>query len=141
MKVIFNDSGEIRDVANGYARNYLLPKNIAVPATPEAIKASESKRASYQAELELKQGDWDALRDQLATVTLDITTKANDDGTLFAAVSPADIVTAAVTHQFALQPDWIVIGAPLKHVGEQTVTVNFPHGVKTPLKLNIVAAS
>jgi large subunit ribosomal protein L9 len=141
MKVIFNESGEIRDVANGYARNYLFPNNIAVAATPEAIKASESVRAAHQAELTAKQGEWDALRDQLAAVTLEITSAANQDGTLFAAVSAQDVVTAAAHHQFTLQPEWIVIGDPIKHIGEQVVTVTFPHGTKSTLKINVVAAS
>ena len=71
MKVILNEDvkhlgeeGDVKDVANGYARNYLFPRNLAVPYTPVTVKYFEGKRAEIEAKKEAKRKDSASLQEQ-----------------------------------------------------------------------------
>ncbi len=139
MKVIFQKTGEIKEVADGYARNYLLPQGLVVVATAQAIEASQAKREAYQAEIEAKQFEWQGLIQTLNETPLTISATANEDGTLFAAVGVPAVVEACTNAKMSIDPDWVVIAEPIKTIGEHTVQIRFPNRTTANVRLLIQA--
>lgn len=141
MKVILLKTGEIKEVAIGYAKNYLFPKKLAVIATPAGIKAAEEKRKKItQKESEEKKKE-DETINSLINIKLNIAAKSNNEGKLFAAISVKEI-QEALEKQFnkKINEDWIKLPKKaIKEVGEHTIEIANNNGVKKTI-LVIVAA-
>lgn len=136
MKVIMN-SGKIQEVADGYARNYLFPRKLAVPATKPALAEAKLRQQSQTDEqLKLVEAHSEMSKN-VASKKVTLTAKANESGTLFAAVTPQMIVEQLTAqHSITLPAEYIVIAEPIKHKGEFTVNVQFPN--QQPVNLNVV---
>lgn len=131
--------GDIKEVAVGYARNYLIPHGLADEATPDLV-AQMSKRRDRQrhgAELELAQVE--ALAAKLQGSEISITAKASPEGTLYASVSPAKIASALEAKGLGVSKEQIAAGH-LKAVGDHEVIVSLPHGLESTITVHIVAA-
>lgn len=136
MKVIMN-SGKIQEVADGYARNYLFPRKLAIPATKGVIAEAELRQKTLTDQESKMAEQYGQFAKQLSSITVKLTANANDSGTLFAAVTPEMIVEQlTVQHGMSVPADYITIAEPIKHVGEFTVSVNFPN--QQPVNLNVV---
>ena len=131
--------GEIRDVALGYARNYLLPRGLADLATPELVAQVTRRRARElrAAEMDLKNAEQLAAR--LGGQEVALTAKASSEGTLYAAVSPAMIAASLQARGFAVTKDQITADH-LKQVGEHEVVVSLPHGLECTITVTVAAA-
>ena len=142
MKVILlkkvnklGEEGAVRDVAEGYARNFLIPKNLAKPATPELIAKAEKQKKTIvkKAERELK--DMQKLASALDGQEIELAEKASASGKLYAAVSTAKIVKNL--NKLAnddLDKKWVKSGA-IKTLGEHEVVLALPHGLEARVKL------
>jgi large subunit ribosomal protein L9 len=100
MKVILNqdvvglgEEGDIKDVANGYARNYLLPKKLAVPHTREFLAQLEHKRAAIEKRKEGKRLEAASLKERLEAEEIHFSLPAGENGKLFGSVNNANVVT------------------------------------------------
>lgn len=139
MKVIIQATGEIKDVAEGYARNFLFPQNKAVPATTENSVKAEATRKKIEAEIAVSQEQWNAMIEKLPNLPVMLSQKANEDGTLFGSVSSDAIIDALkAQHQVALSPEWLSM-QPVKTVGTHTLTVEFPNKKSTQLLVTVLA--
>ena len=133
--------GEVKDVADGFARNFLLKKAMASPANPKAMAdlAALKKRMVKEAEAELKEQQRAAslLDGQL----IEVSGKVNDHGTLYAAISPA-VLSKAVKASFgvAVSPSQFVIAQPLKGAGEYDIQITFSHGLEVGMTVNVSAS-
>ncbi len=138
MKVIMN-SGKIQEVADGYARNYLFPRKLAIPATKPAL-AEAQLRQDAQTEEQSKLGEVHAkLAQDMAAKAITLTAKASESGTLFAAITPQMIVDQLLTeHAFSIPVEYIVIAEPIKHTGEFSVGIQFPEQQLVNLKVAVV---
>ena len=94
MKVILNvdvkslgEEGDVKNVANGYARNFLLPRNLAVPYNYATVAYFESRKAEIEARKEQKRKDSASLKDKLEALTLEVVMPAGANGKLYGAVS------------------------------------------------------
>lgn len=130
--------GQIVEVNDGYARNFLFPRKLAAVATPgttawaERLKAVEAKRqAEERKELE-------ALGAKLATVSVTLTRKAHDDEKLFGSVTSADIADALASQGLAVDRKKIHLPDHLKSLGVFTVPVRLATGLEAPIKVWIV---
>jgi large subunit ribosomal protein L9 len=101
MKVILTEdvqhlgeAGTIKEVANGYARNYLLPRNLAKPATPGMVKVIEQKKAADDRRLAKAEEDNRALADQIGQQTINIKARVGKQGRLYGSITAADIANA-----------------------------------------------
>lgn len=144
MKVIFLHDvprvarrGEIKDVAEAYARNFLLPRGHAAVATRAHVDEAREKEAHDQAEGARRHAAMDAARQRLAGISVRFTAPANDKGTLFAAIKSPDII-ADIKRQYGLslagvtfEPDHI------KSAGEHRLIVHWPGGATSSLHLVI----
>ncbi len=140
MKVIFVEDDRIENVAEGYARNYLLPRKLAFAATPQAEAAAAKRREIKLAELEKKKGEMQALADKLEKKEFTIKVDAGEGGKLFGSVTSADIAElVAKEGGVEIDKKKIELEEPLKTVGEHTVAVKLFHDVTAKLKI-IVAA-
>lgn len=137
MQVIITATGELKNVPDGYARNYLLPRKLAQPATGQAVKDATVKRAAWEADQLAKKADLQKMADALKAVHLTVTAKANEQGKLFAAVHTAEIQQALAAQNFIIDADNITV-EPMKQVGEYTCIVSLPQveAVKLPVTIS-----
>lgn len=133
MRVIVKKTNEIKEVADGYARNYLFPEGLAVPATKEAEKRARAAQKEQQARAgERAEKDKKAL-EKLGGKNLEIRARANDEGGLFAAVTAEMIADEA-----GLSPGSVRLEQPLKKTGKYRVDLEFGSGEKAKLPLEIM---
>jgi large subunit ribosomal protein L9 len=130
------NAGEVKEVADGYARNFLIPGGYVELATEAAVKRAEKLRVEKEkrAEEELKKAE--ELASKLEGVSVTIKTKADESGRLYAAVKPEEISKALSGKGFDVDKDKIVIGEPIKEVGDYEVVVNLNHGLE--VKIGVV---
>ncbi|MBN1779416.1 MAG: 50S ribosomal protein L9 [Candidatus Buchananbacteria bacterium] len=126
--------GDIKDVALGYARNFLLPQNLAQEATPDAVAkvAAESVKKAKLAEQDLEETEKLAAR--LEGQIVEVSAKANEQGSLYAAVPATKIVSALKAKGFDVRKEMIEVGH-IKEIGEHELLVSLSHGLEARLTL------
>lgn len=126
--VKLGDLGDVVNVKQGYARNFLIPQKLARRATEAAIKEFEGRRAELEKAAAAKLAAAQSLGEQLAGKTVRIVQKAGVDGRLFGSVTNADIAEALSKMGLATSKSQVRLpNGPLKTVGEHPVSVA-PHG-------------
>ncbi len=129
--------GEVKHVADGYARNYLLPQKLAVPATPQILRQHASERAKQREQTAARQTADAQLLQAVSGSTVIIKRPASPAGTLFQGVTKKDIAEALAASQGIDIPDTAIdLAQPLKHTGEYPVSISIS-GQKTSLTLSI----
>ena len=129
--------GEVREVATGYARNYLLPKKLALPATAGNLQNLDHlKRQRERAEQHARDSA-QAMAERIAGLTLAVTTRASEDGRLFGSVTAQDIVEFLGRNQVALEKRRVVLAEPIKALGEYGVPIRLHHDVTATLKVTV----
>jgi len=145
MKVIFlqdvkgkGKKGEVKEVSDGYARNYLIAKGLAKQATSsnikeiEAIEKSEQKRKAE----ELKNAQ--VLADKLEQLTVTISTKSGENGRLFGAVTSKQIAEVLEKQKVFVDKRKILLDEPIRSLGYTEVTVKIHPEVSAKIKVNII---
>lgn len=132
---------QVVEVAEGYARNYLIPKGLAQPATPSLLaeidKRKQQEKLREQREIEKAQ----SLAQKLANIVVEIDVPAGEGGRLYHAVSAQEIVKKLKEQQgIELDRDQILLEEPLRSLGIHTIPVRIHRQVRANLKVNIVAA-
>lgn len=127
--------GEVKEVANGYARNFLIPKKLVKIVTEQALKELEKEKelAARQAEEELK-----AIQEIISQVDgqeIEIVAKLKDSGEIYGSVTPYKISRALKKKGFDIKKSQIDLQEPIKKLGEYPVTINFDHGLEAEVKL------
>jgi large subunit ribosomal protein L9 len=122
---------EIKEVSDGYARNFLLPHKLAEIATPEVIKKAENQKISAAKKAEEDLLEAEALAGTLDGAMVRIKAKANEEGKLFGSITPEMISAALAAEKFDINKVRdIIIEDPIKEAGEHKVTINLPHGLE-----------
>lgn len=147
MKVILNENidtlghiGDVVKVAPGYARNYLLPKKLAVVATEGNAKALEhtKRQLAYKKNKALDSAK--ALGAKLEALSIVLSHKAGEEGKLFGAVTNMDIAAYLKANGFDIDRKSIVLADTIKHIGEFTAALKIHPEVTATLKVSVVAA-
>lgn len=145
MKVIFikdvkgkGKQGEVKDVAEGYARNYLLKNNLAIEATPGNLKALDAKkRKTAQEEQEEKEEAMD-LKDKLADLTVEMKAKSGDGGRLFGSITSKQIAEALKKeYGYKIDRRKIDLDEPIRSLGYTTVPVKLHPDVSGSIKVHV----
>lgn len=140
MKVIILEDDRIEEVSKGYARNYLLPRRLAVSATPAAVAALAKRGEKKKAQIEARRLETQALAEKLAAQEIEILADVGEGGKLFGSVTSADIAAAVKrTAGIELDRKKIDLPDPLKLVGEYTVPVKLFQELTATLKIKIAA--
>ena len=130
--------GEIVKVADGYARNYLLPRKLALLATEGNKKQIERERVKFDAkELEEKKVA-DAVADRLKAVEISIARKVGETEALYGSVTTSDIAEALAAKGVEIDRRKIHLQEPIKKLGEFEVPVRLHREVTVPLKVRVV---
>ena len=134
-------SGEIKVVKNGYARNYLIPRNMAEIATPGAIKAwqnSAERRAKYVAAQDAKLQE---LAKRISETTLSFARKVSEEGVMFGSVAKSDIVKKFAEKDINITKDNVRLPASIKAIGNYEVEIALRYDVKASVKVAVSALS
>ena len=134
--------GQIGDVVNvkpGYARNYLLPRNFAMPLTPGNVKRVEFEKKKHEEERKLRQQELVGMAEKLKAVSLTIPAKANEEGHLFGSVTPARICEAFLAEGYKLDEKMIQIPEALKELGVVDVPIQLTPEITVTCKVWVVA--
>ena len=129
--------GDVVKVAEGYGRNYLLPKKLAIEATAANRAVIEQMKAAAVRRMAREKGDADALAQQLAGVELVFTRKSGEHDHLFGSVTSSDIAHGLERKGFNIDRRKIHLDEPLKMLGEFSVSVRLHRDVSVPVKVKI----
>ena len=127
--------GQVVDVTDGYARNFLLPRKLAIAATPgnlkrlEKIRSTLAKRTATEREGAQKQAEL------LAAATVTLARKAGENDQLFGSVTAADIAEALAAQGYQVDKRRIELGEPIKLIGEYQVTAKLHRDVTAAIKV------
>ena len=131
--------GQVVKVAAGYARNFLLPKRLAVTATSSNKKIVDQERESYLRREAKVKTEAEDLSKLMGGVVLSIARKAGEEGHLFGSVTGQDIVDGLAQQNYTIDRRKIQLDEPIKHIGEYKVPVKLHREVTTNVTLNVVA--
>jgi large subunit ribosomal protein L9 len=147
MKVVLQDdikglgtTGDVKDVADGYARNYLIPRRLAAPATAGALKNVEAQRASVAKRQAQMDADARALAERLGAMTLTLKARVGSQDRLYGSITSADIA-AALGNELGTPFDRrkLVLEDPIRELGTHTVPIHLARDVTTSLTVNVEA--
>lgn len=145
MKVIFlqdvkgqGKKGEIKDLSEGYVRNFLLPKNLVKIASEGNVKTLDMQQASEAKRKEKEKQDAIALGKKLEELTIQIKAKSGEGGKLFGAVTTKQIADALAAKGTKIDKRKIELDDPIRTLGVTQVVVKLHHDVKATLKVQII---
>ena len=147
MKVVLREDveklgnkGDLLEVADGYARNFLVPRGLAMKATKGAIAQSEAMRRNRDAREGRDRDAAQAIAAQLGARTIEVRARAGEGGKLFGSVTTSDIAEA-MQAQTGVEVDRrkVALDEPIRELGEIEVTVRLHADVVVPVKVAVVA--
>jgi large subunit ribosomal protein L9 len=127
--------GEVVNVAKGYARNYLLPRNLALEASPSNLKRLEKIRSVLSKRTATEREEAEKQAALLKGVTVTLARKAGENDQLFGSVTSADLADALGRQGFEIDKRRVQLEEAIKVIGEYTVTVKLAHDVAADFKL------
>jgi large subunit ribosomal protein L9 len=130
--------GEIVKVADGYARNYLLPRKLALKATDGNKKHVERERKIVEARESQEKGQAEAIAARLTSIDISIARRVGDTEALYGSVTAADIADYLKTHGFEIDRRKLILPEPIKAIGEHNVPLKLHREVTVPLKVKVV---
>ncbi len=127
--------GSVVKVANGYARNFLLPKRLAVAATSANKKIVEQEREAHLRREAKEKSDAQDLGKLMANVTLTFHQRVGENNQLFGSVTAKDIADALEAQKFHIERRKIQLDEPIRTLGEHTVTLRLHREASVPIKV------
>ena len=133
-------AGQVVKASDGYARNMLFPKKLAMEATPANLKVLERQRAEIEAKRALDKSVAEDVKAKVEKLTLTLKAKAGEGGRLFGAITSQDIADAIEKEtKIKLDKKKIDMKAPIKQIGETSVTLKLFEGISAVCKLNVIS--
>lgn len=146
MKVILKETisslgiiGSEVTVADGYARNYLLPQNKAVPATPQQRKIIEQQKAKFELQIAKEKELAQQMADRLAGVSCEIIAKVHEGIHLYGSVTVRDIIDALARQDIIVEKRMVLLKEPIKTLGTFPVAIRVYKEIEPEITVNIVA--
>jgi large subunit ribosomal protein L9 len=148
MKVILSKdvagtgkAGEVKDVADGYARNYLIPRKLAIPASGGALRTVEQKKAADQKRADAEEASARTLADRLTSAPVILTAKVGDQGRLYGSITSGDIADQ-LSAQLGQTIDKrkIELKDPIRQLGTFDVTIRLHRTVTAAVKVDVQPA-
>lgn len=132
------DIDDVREVADGYARNFLFPKHLAVQASTTVIAqvSAHKKKLAKEAENDLQEQQ--SLADRLDGLVLDIKEKVSDKGLLYAGIGAQRIADELKKRNFSITKNQVEM-KPIKEIGEFPVTIRLRHGLEAEISIIVSA--
>jgi large subunit ribosomal protein L9 len=131
--------GDVVKVAAGYARNYLLPRRLALPVTEASRRQIEREREKAEARDAEEKAAAEAQAQRIAGIAISIARRVGENQTMYGSVTSADIAQALAAKGFEIEKRRIHLPEPIKALGEHTVPVKIHREVTADVKVNVVA--
>ena len=145
MKVILREDvkslgemGEVVNVSEGYARNFLLPKKFAVEANTKNLKEFEHNKKVINERAAKVKSSAKSLADKLSSLSLTIRAKTGEDDKLFGSVTNMNVAEALVAEGYDIDKKKIILGEPIKRLGEYSVVIKLHPELSTEVKVHVV---
>ena len=129
--------GQMLEVSDGYARNFMLPKKLAIEATPDAINTMRMNDKATQERIAREKAEALATANKLREMTVVVTAKGGGNGRLFGSVTNAEIADALAKQGVKLDKRKIVLNETIKNVGTYTATCKLGYEISAPLSVKI----
>jgi large subunit ribosomal protein L9 len=136
MKVILRQNvddlgleGDLADVAKGYARNYLIPKGIALEATPQNLKAFETQKKKIEVRKLKAREEAERIKKRMTGIVITLSQKAGEEGKLYGSVTSMDIASQLERQGIVIDRRKIGLEKPIKTLGEFLVPIKIYHDV------------
>jgi large subunit ribosomal protein L9 len=133
--------GDVKDVKDGYARNFLLPTGKAVMADTGALKNWERHREEREERDRLEREGAEATAARLREMTLQVAVKSGEKGRLFGAVTNREIAALIAEEGIEIDRHAIHLREPIKMLGDHRVDIRLTHGLDVPVTVTVVSAS
>ena len=144
MKIILLDDvskvgrrGEVREVSDGYARNFLIPKKLALSATAGNLKNLEHIKTQQEAKADRAKADAESLRSRVEALVYEERRQASEEGKLFGSVTSQDIADFLGAKGLKIDRRRITLDEPIKTLGEFTVSMRLHTDVTAQLRVNV----
>ncbi|MGH7232087.1 MAG: 50S ribosomal protein L9 [Nitrospiraceae bacterium] len=145
MKVILQENvdgvghlGDLLEVSNGYARNYLFPRKKALEANPRNVKALEHVKRVTAEKAKKEKVEIEEYAKKVSAVSLTMTVQAGKDDKLFGSVTAKDIAEGLAEKGFAVDRRKIQLGQPIKELGTVTIPIKLHHEVTATVSVTVV---
>jgi len=146
MKVVFlsdlpgvGQAGQVKEVAEGFARNYLLPKGLALPATPDVLANWEERKKGQVRRNAKEKESLVALAQRLGAMEIKLRSKAGSGQKLYGSITSADIAAELSRLGIELDRRQLELPGPIKELGQHLVVVKLAPGVSAQLRVNVEA--
>ena len=147
MKIILLDDvskvgrrGEVREVSDGYARNFLIPKKLALSATAGNLKNLEHIKTQQDAKADRAKADAESLRSRVEALVYEERRQASEEGKLFGSVTSQDIADFLARHGLKIDRRRITLDEPIKTLGEFSVSMRLHPEVTAQLRVTVARA-
>ena len=146
MKVILKETinslgiiGSEVSVADGYARNYLLPQDKAVPATPQNRRKMEQEKAKFEIQIAKERKLAEEMAQKLEGVACKISAKVSDEDRLYGSVTTRDIINALADQDIVIEKRMVLMKEPIKEIGSFKIPIRVYKEVEPEITVEIVA--
>ncbi len=131
-------AGDVVKVKDGFARNYLLPKGLAIPANQKTIKALENQRKIILAKAERERKKAQSLAEKLTGLTLTFYRKVIEGDRIYGSISAQDIVKALEEKGLSLERRFVLLDEPIKQLGTHEIPIRLGPGVEVKIQVEVV---
>ena len=145
MKVILKETisslgiiGSVVNVADGYARNYLLPQSKAVPATPQQRRILEQEKAKFELQIAKEKEFAQEMANRLEAVMVTIASKVHEADKLYGSVTIRDIIDALKKQDVEVEKRMVLLNEPIKTIGTFKVPIRVYQGVKPEITVEVI---
>ena len=135
------ERGQVKDVKDGYAYNYLLPRGLAAEATAGNVRALEGQKKAVEDRTKRKRDDTAQLASQLAQTVIEIRVRAGEGGRLFGAVTAQNVADALAGQGVRVSKRQVELDDPIKTAGSYKVPIRISQGVVAQVDLNVVGTT
>jgi large subunit ribosomal protein L9 len=125
-------------VADGYARNYLLPQKMAVPATPQNRKMMEQEKAKFEIQIAKERGLAEEMAKRLEGVVCKIVAKVSEEDRLYGSVSTRNIADALAAQNIEIEKKMILLNEPIKNLGTYKIPLRVYKDVEPEITVEVV---
>ncbi len=130
--------GDVVEVKDGYARNFLIPRGLAAPATKGGMRHADRLRSAHQTRVQKAVTEARAVADRIGATPLRIPARAGEDGRLFGSVTAADVADALVAAGAAVDRKHVRLEEPIRSVGTHDVAVHLHPDVNATVTVEVV---
>ena len=148
MKLILKETvdrlgkmGEIVDVANGYARNYLLPKGLGLVTTPRNVKELEHLKKVVEDKVKKEKRQVEDVAKKITGISLTIPVQVGAEGQLLGSVTARDITDAILAQGIVIDRHNGILEKPIKELGSFFISVKLPHDITAQVKVEVTASA